>query len=83
MAQITIRGLGPELEGRIRQMARDRQQSINAVLTEIIRESLERGQRRSRGATLKALAGGWTEKEALDFLDSIKSCAAIDEEMWR
>ena len=51
MAQITIRGLGPELEGRIRQMARDRQQSINAVLTEIIRESLERGQRRSRGAT--------------------------------
>lgn len=82
MAQITIRGLGPELESRIRQLARDRQQSINAVLTEIIRESLEKGQRRPRAATLQDLAGGWSEREASDFLDSIKSCEAIDEEMW-
>ncbi|MGA7877024.1 MAG: hypothetical protein WCA08_15300 [Desulfoferrobacter sp.] len=83
MAQITIRGLGPEIERKIRQLAKERHQSINAVLTEIIRQSLEKGQRRPRAATLKSLAGGWTEEEALDFLNSIKSCEAIDEEMWR
>ena len=83
MSQITIRGLGPEIEQKIRQLSRDRHQSINYVLTEIIRQNFDEGKRTSPTATLKHLAGGWSEKEAADFLNSIGSCEQIDEEMWR
>jgi fructose-bisphosphate aldolase class 1 len=83
MSQITVRGLGPVIEQKIRQLARDRRQSINYVLTEIIRRTLDEGKRTSPAATLKHLAGGWSEQEASDFLNSIGSCEQIDEEMWR
>jgi hypothetical protein len=83
MSQITVRGLGPEIEQKIRQLSRDRHQSINYVLTEIIRQNFDEGKRTSPTATLKHLAGGWSEQEAADFLNSIGSCEQIDEEMWR
>jgi len=83
MGQITVRGLGLEIEQKIRQLARDRHQSINYVLTEIIRQNLENGKRPPPAATLKPLAGGWSQQEAKDFLNSIGSCEQIDEEMWR
>jgi len=31
---------------------------------------------------LRKLAGGWSEKDALEFLESIKLFKQIDEEMW-
>jgi protein tyrosine/serine phosphatase len=33
-------------------------------------------------ASLRKLAGGWSEEDAAEFLDSIKSFEQIDEEMW-
>ncbi len=83
MSQITVRGLEPEIEQKIRQMAKDRHQSINCVLTEIIQQTLGTGKRRPAADTLKALAGGWSEQEASDFLNSIGSFDQIDEEMWQ
>lgn len=83
MSQVTIRGLSPDVEQKIRQMARDRRQSINHIITEIIRQNFEQGKRNPRAATIKQLAGGWSEQEASDFLASIESCEQIDEEMWR
>lgn len=83
MSQITVRGLGQEIEQKIRQLARERHQSINYILTEIIRQNLEKGKRTPPAATLKHLAGGWSEQEASNFLNSIGSCEQIDEEMWR
>ena len=32
--------------------------------------------------SLRELAGGWSEKDAADFLESINSCRKIDAEMW-
>ena len=32
--------------------------------------------------SLKKLAGGWSENDALEFENSIKSSEQIDEEMW-
>ncbi len=32
--------------------------------------------------SLRKLAGGWSEKDAMEFLESIKLCEQIDEEMW-
>ena len=33
--------------------------------------------------SLRKLAGGWSEQDAAEFLESIKSCEQIDEEMWK
>ncbi|MEX1330687.1 MAG: hypothetical protein AB1Z29_28135 [Desulfobacterales bacterium] len=32
--------------------------------------------------SLRKLACGWSEKDAVEFLESIKSCEQIDEEEW-
>lgn len=83
MSQITIRGLEPEIEQKIRQIARERRQSINHVLSEIIHQSLGKGKRKPAADSLKNLAGGWSEQETSHFLDSIKDFEKIDEEMWQ
>jgi plasmid stability protein len=83
MQQITIRGLAPEVEQKIRQNASDNHKSINQVLKEIIHKEFGIGKRKPRGATLRKLAGGWSKEMADEFVLSIQSCAQIDEEMWR
>ena len=42
-----------------------------------------KGDRRPSADSLRKLAGGWSENDATEFLESIKSCEQIDEEMWR
>jgi hypothetical protein len=37
----------------------------------------------SPAASLRKLAGGWSDKDAMQFFESIKSCHQIDESMWR
>jgi hypothetical protein len=32
---------------------------------------------------LRKLAGGWSQKQAETFFESIKSCEQIDEAMWK
>jgi hypothetical protein len=54
-------------EGRI-QMSEDRKQKTD--------------DRKPAAHSLKKLAGGWSEKDASEFEESIKSCEQIDEEMW-
>jgi hypothetical protein len=82
MNQITLRGIDPEIEQKIRQMAKERHQSLNVVLKEIICQNLKKGKPKPAAGTLKSLAGGWTEQEASDFMKAIESCEQIDEEMW-
>ena len=82
MSQITLRGIDPEIEQQIRQMAKERHQSLNAILKDIIRQNLKKGKPKPTAGTLKSFAGGWTEQEASDFLKTIESCEQIDEEMW-
>jgi hypothetical protein len=82
VSQITLRGIDPEIEQQIRQMAKERHQSLNVVLKEIIRQSLKKGRPKPTAGTLESLAGGWTEQEASDFMKAIESCEQIDMEMW-
>jgi hypothetical protein len=39
--------------------------------------------RKTVAHSLKKLAGGWSEKDASEFEESIKPCEQIDEEMWK
>jgi len=38
---------------------------------------------KSLSVSLRKLAGTWSEKDSSEFLESIKSCEQIDEEMWK
>ncbi len=85
MAQITLRGIDPEIEKEIRRMAGSSGKSINRVILDMIYEykGFKRGRKMIPANSLKELAGGWSEKDASEFLESIKSCARIDKDMWR
>lgn len=82
MAQITLRNLDPEVEKEIHRRARASGKSLNRVIREMLGEALSPGEKRKPpglGPSLAKLAGGWTEKEAAEFLEAIKSCEQVDE----
>ena len=84
MRQITIRGMDPEVERTIRRMAKTTGKSLNRVIWDMIHQHSGLGKKIKNppAASLRELAGGWSDEEAAEFLDSIKSCEQIDEEMW-
>ena len=82
MSQITIRSIDPDIEREIRRIAKKSGTSINRVVLDIINKSAGSG-KKTPADSLKKLAGGWSEKDASDFLESIKSCEQIDAEMWK
>lgn len=85
MGQITIRGMDPEIEREIREKAAKNGKSLNNVILEMIsREIGIKGKRKNPHAeSLSKLAGGWSRKDADEFIKSIKSCEQIDEDMWK
>lgn len=85
MSQITLRGIDPKVEQRIRNIAKKSGKSLNRVVLDIIYQhsQFNRKDRNPPADTLRKLAGGWSKKEATEFLESIKWCDQIDEEMWK
>ena len=85
MAQVTLRGIDPDIEDKIRMMAKKTGKSLNRVVLDIIYQHSEfskQGKRRPADSLMK-LAGGWDEDDARMFMESIKPCEQIDEEMWK
>ena len=85
MSQITLRDLDPDIEKMIRQEARKSKKSLNRVIQEMLQLKTDTGKKKrtSQGQSLKSLAGGWSDQEAAEFFESIKSCEQIDEDMWK
>lgn len=85
MAQITLRGLDPEMEREIRRMAREGGKSLNRVILDMIYQytGFRKKEKRSPAESLRKLAGGWSKKDAVEFQEAIKSSEQIDEGMWR
>ena len=84
MAQITIRGIEPQVEREIRRMAKKTGKSLNRVILDMVYQCTGQYKKSKRPAaeSLRKLAGGWSQKDAAEFLESIKSCEQIDKEMW-
>lgn len=85
MSQITIRGIDPAIERKIRKLAKQSGKSLNHVILDMVYECTGLSKRNKKPAanSLGKLAGGWSENEASQFLESIKSCEQIDQEMWK
>jgi Holliday junction resolvasome RuvABC DNA-binding subunit len=85
MSQITLRGIDEKTEKKIRREAKKKGKSLNKVILEMIGQhgDQEKGKKELPANSLRKLAGGWSQKEADEFLESIKSCEQIDEAMWK
>ncbi len=82
MSQITLRGLDPKIEHDLRRIAQKTGKSLNRIVLEMINKSAGYD-KKPPAASLRKLAGGWTENEASEFTESIKICEQIDEDVWR
>jgi len=76
--------MDPEIERKVRRLARKRGQSLNRIILDMIynHTGLKKEDKRPPADSLRTLAGGWSKEDASEFLESIKSCEQIDEEMW-
>lgn len=85
MSQITIRGIDPAIESKIRRLAKESGKSLNRIILDMVYDYTGVKIRNQKPAanSLKKLAGGWSEQEAAQFLESIKCCEQIDEGMWK
>ncbi|MBW2205471.1 MAG: hypothetical protein JRG79_01060 [Deltaproteobacteria bacterium] len=85
MTQITLRGIDPKIDEKIRKKKKKSGKSLNRVVLDIIykHSGLNKKDKRPPADSLRKLAGGWKEKDASVFLDSIKSCEQIDEDRWK
>jgi hypothetical protein len=76
--------MDPEVERTIRRMAKTTGKSLNRVILDMIHQytGLNKKNKNPPAASSREHAGGWSDKDAAEFLDSIKSCEQIDKEMW-
>ncbi|MDY6823081.1 MAG: antitoxin [Thermodesulfobacteriota bacterium] len=86
MKTITIRGIDPDLDQRLKQAASLKNKSINQLVLEFLRKDL--GVEKEKQYTriyhdLDDLFGRWSEAEYRDIQDKIDQEREIDPELWR
>ena len=85
--QITLRGIDTEVAQEIQRIARAGGLSLNQAALRLLKRGAGLGEEKSPprtiGNSLDRWIGDWSEEEAREFLESIRSCEQIDREMWR
>lgn len=84
MKAITIRGIDPETEKRLRAAARDNGDSINSTLLKLIRNGLGLQKRHPYMVfhDLDSLAGTWSAADEKEFMGVQEGFSTIDEDLW-
>lgn len=77
--QLTIRGVPDETARRLKRLSREREQSINATVLEILEGALGTTERRWR---LERYAT-WTPDDRAEFDEALRAQRTIDDELWR
>ena len=87
MKQLTIRGVGAELDRRLRALAREKRLSLNKAAVELMRQgaglSPIPGEARCVGDALDAFVGRWSKRDEAQLRDAVKELGRIDAGMWR
>ncbi|MBW2734837.1 MAG: hypothetical protein JRH20_20815 [Deltaproteobacteria bacterium] len=87
MEQLTIRGFDPELQRRIRRLAKSKGISLNRAVLELLRKGAGLDDTQDDtgliGSSLDTFIGTWSDEEADEFEESIAEFSTIDEEVWR
>jgi hypothetical protein len=85
MAALTLRGLDAVAAARLKEEARKRGVSVNALLRSLVEEqlSLRPRARRRRHDDLDHLAGTWSADDASRFAAATAPFERVDLELWR
>jgi len=87
MKQLSLRGFDPELEKRIREIAKKEGLSLNRATLRLLRNGAgldDTGRAESIvGNSLDRLIGKWSSKEEKEFLRSIEPLEQIDRSFWK
>ena len=79
MPQLTIRGVSDELGRRLTTASRERNQSVNATVLQLLEQALGVDARRQR---LRRYAT-WTPEEAEVFDRAVAEQRVVDDDLWR
>lgn len=77
--QLTIRGVPEETARRLKSLSRERNESMNATVLEILRRAVgteERRQHLRRYVT-------WSTEDRAEFEQALRAQRTIDDELWR
>ena len=85
MVQLTVRGVPPELDKRLRAEARRRGLSLNRTVIRLLAEATGQADkpRDLPNLDFEEFFGTWTAEEAAEFDARLREMRQVDEEMWR
>lgn len=87
MKQLTIRGFEPDLERRLRAVARERGVSLNKAALHLLRRGagLRTGEAEpdAIGDALDQFIGTMSAEEEREILEAVEAFEVVDEEMWK
>ena len=86
MKQLSLRGFDPQLEKRIREIARKEGISLNRATIRLAQKGAglqEGGKSNIVGDSLDHLIGKWSAEESKRFLKKIKPLEQIDRTFWK
>lgn len=87
MKQLTLRGFDARLERCLRELARDRQISLNRAALLLLRRGAgldrEAGSGREVGDALESFVGVWSRDQEAELLEAVEPFQQIDAELWR
>jgi len=86
MKTISLRGIDEQTAGKLKDEAKRKNTSVNALVLELVRHGLglqPAPHRRRIHRDLDHLAGTWTEKDAEAFLETIQVFEEVDKDLWR
>ncbi len=81
MRTLTIRNVPPQVAEALDREKRQRGESLNQTVLDLLSEGLGVGTTRSNG--LARLAGRWSEAELQEFERAVAPFEEIDDELWR
>jgi plasmid stability protein len=79
MPQLTIRGVSDELAQRLRVLARERGESVNAIVLALLREAMGLDARRTRLARYAT----WTPDDLDEFERALHEQRQVDPDLWK
>ena len=77
--QITVRGVSPELAGRLQKLSRARGESLNATVLHILKQAVGVHERRERLARYVI----WDSEDLAEAEQAVRSQRQVDPDLWQ
>lgn len=87
LRQLTLRGIGPELEEALRREASNEDISLNQAAVRLLKRGAGLSEKRARrdviGDGLDHYVGVWSARDGRRFAEAVRDLEHIDPELWR